>query len=211
MAPAGRPETSQPATHAPPAAAGASGGRREAILDAAVTLLGRDGPDGFSAAALAREAGVSKANIFHHFASVDEIAIETFDRLAAGMAMLAPPPDLGFRDWLVGLGEETFALVSTRRALINAWFVFVAKALFSDRLAARLRATLEASRALVVGIVAARHPGRPAPEQADRLAGLILMTLDGLAMHQMLFPDRAEAIRQGWTRFAELVSSEDLP
>ena len=33
---------------------------RSAIIDAAVTVLGRDGPDGFSAASIAREVGISR-------------------------------------------------------------------------------------------------------------------------------------------------------
>ncbi len=52
---------------------------RKEILDAALKLLGRGGPDAFSAGALAREANVSKATIFHHFASVDDILLAAFD------------------------------------------------------------------------------------------------------------------------------------
>ena len=46
---------------------------RSAIIDAAIIVLGRGGPDAFSAASLAREVGVSKATLFHHFPSIDEI------------------------------------------------------------------------------------------------------------------------------------------
>lgn len=52
-----------------------------AVQEAAVRILSCDGPDRFSASALAREAGVSQATMFHHFRTIDEIpvvAIEQF-------------------------------------------------------------------------------------------------------------------------------------
>lgn len=43
------------------------------ILDAAVTLFATDGFDSVSIAQIAEKAGVSKANVFHHFASKDDL------------------------------------------------------------------------------------------------------------------------------------------
>ena len=48
---------------------------RTKILQATVRILGRDGPGRFSASSLAKEAGVSKATLFHHFRAIDEIPI----------------------------------------------------------------------------------------------------------------------------------------
>jgi TetR/AcrR family transcriptional regulator len=47
-----------------------------AILDAAATLFARQGFDAVSIAAIAAKAGVSKANIFHHFGSKDALYFE---------------------------------------------------------------------------------------------------------------------------------------
>ena len=56
---------------------------RAAIVDAAVAILGRDGAEGLSASALAREVGISKATLFHHFSSIDEIPLVAFERMIA--------------------------------------------------------------------------------------------------------------------------------
>ena len=45
----------------------------KAILDAAVRLFSEHGFDGVSMRTVAREAGVSKSNIYHHFASKDAL------------------------------------------------------------------------------------------------------------------------------------------
>jgi AcrR family transcriptional regulator len=53
---------------------------RVSILDATIRILGRDGPERFSASALARETGASKATLFHHFRTIDEIPILAMER-----------------------------------------------------------------------------------------------------------------------------------
>ena len=53
-------------TSAPPQSAG-----EIAILDAAVNLFSVHGYDGVSMRRIAEAAGVSKANIYHHFASTE--------------------------------------------------------------------------------------------------------------------------------------------
>ncbi len=53
---------------------------RAAILKATLRLLGRAGPDAFSASTLAKAAGVSKATLFHHFSSIEEIPLAAFEQ-----------------------------------------------------------------------------------------------------------------------------------
>ena len=54
---------------------------RARILRAAVELLSRHGPDGFTASALATEAGVSKATVFHHFSTLDDVPVAAFEEV----------------------------------------------------------------------------------------------------------------------------------
>ena len=48
------------------------------ILDAAVRLFSESGYDGVSMRRIAEEAGVSKANIYHHFASKEALNFASF-------------------------------------------------------------------------------------------------------------------------------------
>jgi AcrR family transcriptional regulator len=64
-------------------------GPRDRILDAATTLLVRDGGDAVTIAAVAAEAGVSKGGLFYHFASKEALIVGLVDRFVAGFdAML---------------------------------------------------------------------------------------------------------------------------
>ena len=53
-----------------------------AVLAAATKLFARDGFDGVSMADIAQEAGVCKANIFHHFASKQELYLEVIRQVS---------------------------------------------------------------------------------------------------------------------------------
>ncbi|HEY0721474.1 MAG TPA: TetR/AcrR family transcriptional regulator [Gammaproteobacteria bacterium] len=55
-------------------------GKSSQILDAAERMFGAHGFEGVSMSALATEAGVSKANIFHHFRSKEELYMTVLHR-----------------------------------------------------------------------------------------------------------------------------------
>ena len=88
--------------------------RREAVLDAALALIDRDGYRGANMEAIAREAGVTKPVLYHLFGSLGDLLRELFEReeeraleqLAAAMPSLPSerdPDELladGFRAFL---------------------------------------------------------------------------------------------------------------
>lgn len=174
---------------------------RSAIIEGAIRLLGRDGPEGFSASALAREVGVSKANIFHHFASLDEVPIAALDRFAA--AMLPPndkAPPRTPRELLLRLGEATFRVTLEQQPFFKAYFVFFARALFDERMRGHLRASAEP---MLAGI--AQQLARSMPKaEAEVIARLALMTIDGLGLHLLALGEERKA-RQAWRRFVDAI------
>ena len=58
--------------------------RRDAILEAATTLLARDGAHGFRLRAIAAEAGLRLSHVQYYFASLDDLLAALVDRYLAG-------------------------------------------------------------------------------------------------------------------------------
>ncbi len=93
------------AMHEPAAAAAKPyhhGDLRRALLDAALTIIERDGPAALTLRAVAREAGVSPAAPYHHFHDKNElmsaVARDGFRRLNEAMAIAVKesgPGELG--------------------------------------------------------------------------------------------------------------------
>ena len=61
---------------------------RTRILDAAGRILVRDGSDGFTIAAVAKEAGVSKGGLFYHFESKDQLITGLIQHYVSGFDQL---------------------------------------------------------------------------------------------------------------------------
>jgi AcrR family transcriptional regulator len=173
---------------------------RSAIIDAAVTVLGRDGPDGFSAASIAREVGISKATLFHHFPSIDGIPTAAFERMIADSLAIDMPPDASLADTVELLGRGTAELVRERRGFFNAYFVLVARAMFDDGLRAQLQASGDALLGRLRVLLA---PKLAAGEDVAAFARLIAIQLDGSAIHRMAFGNDDE-VDAAWRLLVEL-------
>lgn len=63
---------------------------RAAIIEAAVSILGHEGPAGLTASALTRAVGISKATLFHHFRTIDEIPLVALEHLALQLQAFSP-------------------------------------------------------------------------------------------------------------------------
>lgn len=177
---------------------------KTAILQAAIALLGRAGADGFSASALAAETGVSKATLFHHFKSMDDIPIEALDLLSDQALAFDLPADAGLAEFLEEIGEISFNILEARRGFLQAYFTFVSKAMFDPRLKAKMQISLNGAKAQVQELLSIYVPD---PTRARDLTNMVMILLDGGMMHILLLQNEAE-VRAMWDRFSTILIAE---
>lgn len=174
------------------------------ILLATIDILGKHGPGGFSAATLAKEVGVSKATIFHHFPSLDEVPLAALDLFAHQMIQSAMPAAKNLHDLVSSLGELSFTLMKERREFFRAYFVFFNKAMFDDRLRSRLLESLEYFKGELLKLFlkcGLKH------ERASELSYLAMICLDGACLHWQVSND-PEDIKRAWACFGRLVEGD---
>jgi AcrR family transcriptional regulator len=179
---------------------------RRKILEASVDLLGREGPDGFSAAALAREAGVSKATLFHHFDSMAEIPEVALEELFMASMARSNDPELDLKGYLVQLRDDSLRIIHEQRGFINAYFVFLTKALFDPQMRLRFVAGAMEMHETLREAIEPRLPEGTPPDEADEIARLVFAALDGIALHHMVMEDH-ERLDRGWARFLDLLEA----
>jgi len=180
---------------------------RRAIEEAAITVLSTQGLDGFTAANLARAAGVSKANLYHHFDGLDAILVASFERMTLGMAAMSPGPGTDLRDWLTRLGEEVFGVADDRAGAFRAYIGYFTRAMFDDGLRSRVAGAVGAGFEAFTGIIATLDPDIPRDERAAR-ARLVMASLDGLLMYLQVMPERAEELHAAWRAQVDLLASD---
>ena len=177
---------------------------KTAIIEAAITLMGRVGADGFSASALAAEVGVSKATLFHHFQSLDEIPIEALGMLTDQALDFDLPANAGLPEFLDAMGEMAFGFLNERRSFLNAYFTFVSKAMFDPRLKAKMQASLNTAKAQVRELI---NNYVDDETRARDLTNMVMILLDGGMMHVMLLENETE-VRAMWGQFSSILCKE---
>lgn len=183
---------------------------RAAILDSAIRLLGRAGPDGFSASAVANEARVSKATVFHHFRSIDKIPLLALDRFWASSLSRDSAEFASARAYLLELGNQLESLTGKRKIFLRAHCVFLVKAMFDLKLQRLLISTSTRMHELTMQELARRLP-RHVPEQEMETATRMLeMVLDGMMIGLAVNhnPRALEITRRAWRRFLDLLLRE---
>jgi len=185
--------------------------KREAIVSAAVGLLAKGGAEALTAARLAAAAGVSKANLFHHFESLDDIVIAAFERYLHEMPSMTPAPGTALRDWLLALGADTAALIEGHREEAGAYVAFLGRAQADAAIRRRLQDVLEGAENAFADAIQLLAPGRWQPGAIRDLAALLLLAGDGLALHRQLFPARAAVQHDAWRALVDLIAPEESP
>jgi len=160
--------------------------RRAEIADAVWRVVRREGIEGASVRRVAAEAGCSTGSLRHYFATQSELvafAMELVVRRVTERVVALRPTGPPVRRAVAYL-EVTIPLDDERRAEMQVWLAFIARALVDPALA-ELRDRAHADlRGLCAGVVRALGVTRDVPAEAERLHALV----DGLALHAVVDP-----------------------
>jgi AcrR family transcriptional regulator len=171
--------------------------RRAAILDSAAEVFARRGYHAASIDDIARDGGVSKALIYEHFASKQELyaellehhANELFERLAAAIAAAGPG---GAERLRVGL-DAFYAFVEDHRV---AWRMMFREATDPDVAAVLDRIVAEVT-ALVAALIA-EDPGSHAAGEDETARG------QGIQMLAQMLVGSAQSLANWWAEHQEV-------
>ncbi|MCC0021849.1 MAG: transcriptional regulator BetI [Nitratireductor sp.] len=168
--------------------AGVEAGRRQALIDAAIVMIGEHGSLDVPVKEIATRAGMSSALAFHYFGGKDEIIVETMRYLlrqftqvmSSGLSRAKSP-----RQRMDAILRASFGGDQFDRTTIAAWLTFYLKA-FSNPKAARLLAIYTAR--LESNLVHAfKLCGME--DHAVRDARMLGALIDGIYIRHALRPD----------------------
>jgi len=178
--------------------------RRSAILDAALEVFASRGYHASSIDDIAGAAGISKALIYEHFRSKEDLhlellqanAAELFERLAAAV----PAAEPGEARLRAGL-EAFFAYVAERR---DAWRMLFREAADAE-VSAALDRVIEQVTAMVAGLIAAEPVSGPGGDRAERQSSIRMlaqMLVGGLQSLANWWSDNQEVPRERMVELA---------
>lgn len=183
---------------------------RAAILEATIALLGREGPDAFSASTLAKETGVSKATLFHHFGSIDDIPHEALQHLWSQAIAQGSGNSQSVRDYLQELGQHVILLARKRRNFLRANVVFLTKAIFDLQLRRRMAAAALQMHRLMTHALSEKLPKTVSASKIEATARMVEIALDGLMFRLAVIRTSKELAesRRAWSLLIELLLAD---
>ncbi len=174
--------------------------RRVAIAEAVWRVIRRDGLARASVRAVARESGLSAGSLRHVFATQSELLAFSMrlvaDRVEARLRALPATGDAR-RDAEAAL-HELLPLDDDRRAEAEVWLAFAGQALVDPRLRAQreevdtLIHDFHARQIDALAEAGAALPAADRATEAERLGAVV----DGLVVHALMQPERADAALQ---------------
>ena len=171
--------------------------RREALIAAAINMIGETGSTDVTVKQIASRAGMSSALAFHYFGGKDEIIFETMRHLlrelGKGTAAKLNSAETPLAR-IEAILEASFGAEQFSRTTIAAWLVFYLRAFSSDP-CARLLAIY--TRRLRSNLLFSLKPlcGKEKAEEVERSLSALI---DGLYIRHGLRtdgPDAREAVR----------------
>ena len=153
--------------------------RREAIADAAITTLAREGSRGLTHRAVDRQAGLAQGSTSYYFRTRDALVMAAVERLAELDARLVPAapsgPGDGFADAVAGLEEAIRAALGPGRDRLLARYALALEATWRPELRPALDRGEQALRTRFAALT--ERLGAPDPLAAARD---VLVLLDGV-------------------------------
>jgi AcrR family transcriptional regulator len=182
--------------------------RREALIEATLRCLKRDGHDGASVRSISAEAGVSIGLINHHFPSKSGLVAETYDTLASSLQQSlreqAGNDRASPRERLSLFFRASFAPDLLDPDLFNVWVVFWSMVRHSKEIRVVHDRTYGQYRSLLEDLLGQLTAAGLAPRLKLRPAAIALSALlDGLWVELSLSsatfkPAEAIAVCEDW-------------
>ena len=181
---------------------------KEKIILATLTMIAENGIKSLSAQKVAKLAGVSKSNIFHHFSSVDELPFEAMNYLTNLLLSISElDSDDTVYSMLMKIGTATLTGDEEETKIFRAFFNLYNESFYDERYKKLLNDVRNKhTDAMIQGI---KHIEGDVfdDESLELISKLLTVTIDGFGYHYMA-DYHPETYMKMWTMQVEMVITQ---
>lgn len=179
---------------------------KEKIISSALDIIMSEGRAGLTARNLALAVGISKASLFHHFDSMDEILMAVVEQMF--VLFYYRPMSKGGKnsfELVSSLGHEVFKEADQVRKMYRGLFTFMETAVTDPVLSRRLREMIKAYVATMGKELQKHSDNRLTEKESEGIALAMTMLLDAAGLYLLLLDDQ-EQLENTWHIFSRMVS-----
>lgn len=168
---------------------------RDVLLEAAVDLVAQYGVAGMTAGKLARAAGISKSNVFHHFPYTGLILEAALEHVVTKLMEVVEPPGHGsVEEVLDALTDDLFSPSPDRKKLHTVLLAFFHEGSHAEHLRHSFTVFLRGLvDRLAVRLMDCRDV-RANRQRVEECSRLLLAVLDGVGLHLLTVTDSSEYV-----------------
>ena len=188
------------------AAAGAQ--TKKKIIESACLILAREGLHGVNAAALAKEAGVSKGALYHHFPSMDEVVISCFEKTSTdvyGELQFLRPKNLG--EYLDAVENVLFNKLLNDKNRIRIIYELSPKVIFEEKFQSRRRLMFDKVIKMMTKRLLNTFEEPISEKRLEKILSGVGAFVTGLS-YQSLSVRNSEESREIWSWFRAMLEND---
>ncbi len=150
---------------------------------------------------------MSKATVFHHFRTLDEISVAALDRFWASLLTLDAAGTTSARGYLEGLAKQLGSVAGKRKILLYAHSVFLVKAMFNPSLRKLLVSVSAHMHQVTMRELSQRLSNDLSREEIETATRMVEMILDGMMINTALNHNTKalKAATRAWNRFLDIL------
>ncbi|WP_304454862.1 TetR/AcrR family transcriptional regulator [Nocardiopsis sp. YSL2] len=170
--------------------------RRPQLIDAAISLMTREGMAAGSTRAIAAELGVAQATVHYTFGTKEDLYLAVMDRLTEDLIARveqAAPEDAGFEETITALAGALWRTMREDAARYHLLTELTMFALRTPRLGRARRTHYQGVTELTARMVTetAARTGYELAQPAEAVARFFLAGFDGLTMQHLYAPEES--------------------
>lgn len=176
------------------------------IIIATLKYISEHGLRSLSAQKIAKIAGVSKSNIFHHFETVENVPLESMTLISDEIVSSIDLNYDNMNDLLISIGYKTFSICEKDLDLYRAFFVLYNESFHDARYRQAIQKIInEFSKALKSAVI--HIEGDCFDHRLDDLCQMVSVVLDGFGCH-FLSDLNEEKYRSMWHLQVDMLVKE---
>lgn len=156
---------------------------RRAIIAAALEVLGQHGKVGFTARVVAEHAGISKAALFHHFPTMDDVVRATFLAILEQFDdMATPAKTTTLEQYIQDMLEGMLAFMASQTPNVSGYFQVIEMMRANDALRPELETFVENYQAAMAQMFGTLAGKRGDPDRIRRAITMISAYTEGMGV-----------------------------
>jgi AcrR family transcriptional regulator len=180
---------------------------RQNILGAAFSIMVEEGPKGLTAGKITRKANISKASLFHHFASVEDVSFSVLESLCERLSnKMSEKRSKSVADFIYQLGSAIISAPDSNRKVSAAFLYFYQRAAHDETFRVQQEKIIELLvKNICFGIEQILN--RPLTKREQQSAPLLIaLAMEGLGKFCITIKDR-DSLDTSWKVFAKSMSN----